>query len=402
MNWKRNLRFSTDALWRSPLRTALSASAVAIGIAAVAVLLAVGAGAERAFQAALEEMGKNLLSVNAGLTESDALRGSSRFYETLTLDDWRAVTDLASVERAAPVADSELFLRVGDRTVRATVIGTTPEFRDTNHQRLRAGRFIDDDDVAEASRVAVIGAHVVRELFLGEWPLGERLHVDGVPFTVIGILREKGLDSTGADEDSRILIPVVTAQRRLLDVDYLNRISVQAISRLAMVEAQTEIGELLRSRHELTNGDDFMILDQATVLRAQTQADRSFSRLLAGLAALTLGLGGTGLLAVSLLGVRERYGEIGLRLAVGALPSQVLLQFLAEAAMIAVVGAFAGLMAGAGATMIGERLLGWQLALTWKSVVVPILVSLALSVVFGAYPAFRAARLDPIVALRSK
>jgi putative ABC transport system permease protein len=406
VNWKKNLSLSVQALTRSRWRTLLSASSLSIGIAAVVLLFGVGEGAERAYREALEGMGKNLLSVSAEQSESGALRGTGRQVETLTLADMNAMVDeLDCVERAAPMAMNNFDLRYGGRTLNATVIGTTPEFQHTNNQVVAAGRFLDEGDVEGASRVAVIGAYVVRELFFGEQPLGERLLVDGAPFIVVGILEEKGIDATGSTEDSRILIPVRTAQRRLMNVDYLDRIFVQAVSEPALSLAEAGIRSLLRLRHGLdgaSDEDDFTLRTQAALVETLEETDRSFSRLLAGLATLTLGLGSMGLLAVSLLSVRERHSEIGMRLAVGALPRQVLLQFLAETVMVSLLGAFAGLLIGGAGIILGEGLIGWQLAMGWEALAYPLLISMAIAIVSGVYPALRAAQLDPIVALRSQ
>jgi putative ABC transport system permease protein len=406
VNWKKNLSLSVQALTRSRWRTLLSASSLSIGIAAVVLLFGVGEGAERAYREALEGMGKNLLSVSAEQSESGALRGTGRQVETLTLADMNAMVDeLDCVERAAPMAMNNFDLRYGGRTLNATVIGTTPEFQHTNNQVVAAGRFLDEGDVEGASRVAVIGAYVVRELFFGEQPLGERLLVDGAPFIVVGILEEKGIDATGSTEDSRILIQVRTAQRRLMNVAYLDRIFVQAVSEPALSLAEAGIRSLLRLRHgldETSEEDDFTIRTQAALLETLEETDRSFSRLLAGLATLTLGLGSMGLLAVSLLSVRERHSEIGMRLAVGALPRQVLLQFLAETVMVSLLGAFAGLLIGGAGIILGEGLIGWQLAMGWEALAYPLLISMAIAIVSGVYPALRAAQLDPIVALRSQ
>ena len=403
MNWGRNLKLSVQALARSRLRALLSSSSMAIGIAAITLLFGVGAGAEKAFQQSLEEMGKNLLSVGAQRKESDALRGRSRRYQTLTLGDWRAIMDeLPSVERDAPIAMNSFTMRYAGEAVIMTAIGTTPEFQLTNNQRLVAGRFIDDYDLMNNSRVAVIGSEVARLLFLGEQVLGERLLVDGAPFIVIGVLEEKGIDAGGSPQDERILVPVTTAQRRLLGVDYVDRIFVQAVSKEMMDSTMRDVRTLLRARHGLndTTADDFTIRDQSGLLATLRQTDRTLTRFLAGTAILTLGLASIGLLAVSLLSVRERHGEIGLRLAVGALPRQVLAQFLSEAVMIALLGAATGLLVGTFGIMVGEWLIGWQLTLSGMGVFYTFLISLVLSLLFGAYPALRAARLDPIVALR--
>jgi putative ABC transport system permease protein len=369
----------------------------------VTLLFGVGAGAEKAYQAALETMGKNLLSIGAQRKQGNALRGSNLRYQTLTLNDWRAIgEELDSIERAAPIAMKNFDLRYGGESVNMTVIGTTPEFQITNNQLLQAGRFIDEYDLNDVSRVAVIGSQVEKELFKGKPAIGERILVGGAPFIVIGVLVAKGVDPTGSPQDDRILVPVTTALQRLLAVDYIDRIFVQAVSKPMIDTAMKQLRELLRARHGLADktADDFTVRDQAIVLKAMNRTEQSLSKFLAGIATLTLGLASVGLLAVSLLSVRERHGEIGLRLAVGALPRHVLAQFLLEAVMIALIGAAAGLLVGVFGIIVGAWLLDWQLALTGKGVIYTFLISLLLSLVFGAYPALRAARLDPIIALR--
>ncbi len=405
MKWQKNLRFSFKAINRSRGRALLSISGVAIGITAVAILIGAGAGAERAFQKSLEQLGENLMAVNAARPETDALRGASQLYRTLKLNDWEAIKFLESVMRAAPVADGGRTLKVGRIAQAFTVLGTTPEFQEAKKFNLVAGRFIDQDDIDNRHRVAVVGADVVSDLYFGEWPLGERVSVGGVPFTIIGILKRKGLNPDGTSDDGQIIVPVTTAQRRVFNIDYLSRIFVQAVSQPAIDEANKDITALLRDEHgygQPNYTDDFEIQDQDSLLATQEQMKGSFSELTVGLAALTLGLGGVGLLAVSLLSVRERYGEIGLRIAVGARPRDILTQFLTESVLLAVMGGITGILVGGACILIGSQLTGWSMILTWESAAYPFLISLVIAVVFGAFPALRAARLDPIVALRSK
>ena len=406
MRWRKHLRHSVVALGRSRLRLLLSISSMAVGVAAVAMLFALGAGAERALEEALEELGRHLLVVNAGRTETNALRGGSRQVRTLELADWLAIVEqIPSVARAAPIASGASSLRVGRRSLETSIVGTTAEFLPTKNATLLAGRFIDDHDVAARARVAIVGSFVARELFFGEWPLGETLRVSGAPLTIIGVLEDKGTRPDGSNEDNQVIVPVSTALRRLLNVDEIDRIFVQASSKPAVRATEHEIRSLLRQRHGLDLSgapDDFEILDQDALLAAQAETGDGLFRLVAGLAALALGLAGVGLLAVSLLSVRERYDEIGLRLAVGALRRDILFQFLVEALLVAALGGVAGWLLGACGILLGERLSGWPLALTWRSLVIPFLISLGIAVIFGAYPALLASRLDPIVALRSK
>ena len=405
MKWRRNLLLSATAMWRAPQRTLLSVSGMAIGIAAVAVVVGLGAGAERALQQTLEQLGRNLLVVSAGRTETGALRGSSRQLRTLGMSDWQAITRLPQVERAAPIAMGTADLRAGDRSLQATVVGSTAELEEARNFRLLAGRFVDHEDVRDVRRVAVLGAQVVRELFFGEWPIGGGLQVGGVPFTVIGVLESKGLSPAGTNQDDQIIVPVSAAQRRLLDSEHLDRIFVQFRSNQAVGPGERDRRSLLRARHALDvsgAADDFEIQDQDALLAAQAETGGRFTLLVSALAALALLLGAVGLLAVSWLSVRDRRGEIGLRLAVGGRRRDIGLQFLSEAVLIAVVGGLAGSALGAAGILLGERLSGWPLAWTWRSAVYPFVLSLAVAVVFGAYPALRAARLDPIVALSSE
>jgi putative ABC transport system permease protein len=410
MNWRGNLWLSMRALSRARSRTLLSSSSMAIGIAAMVMLFGIGAGTQQAFEQAMEAMGKNLLAIGAQRRQADALRGGGWRYQSLTLADYQAIaSELDNVNLAAPIAMTSALLQYRGESVTSTVIGTTPEFEHTNNQHPVAGRFIDSTDLEDRARVAVIGAEVARKLFFNEQPLGERLQVNGAPYTVIGVLQEKGVDQTGSSQDDRVLVPVTTAQRRLLNVDYVDRIFVQAASRELIGATMQSIEKLLRSRHNLDQpgpeeapmNNDFTITDQASLLNTLNRTDRSLSRLLGGIAGLTLGLASLGLLAMSLLSVRERQGEIGLRLTMGAMPGQILAQFLAEAMIIALLGAMAGFLIGAAGIILGQELLGWRMLLTWANLGYTFLIALGLSLLFGAYPALRAARLDPIVALRS-
>jgi len=375
-----------------------------MGIAALFVLMSLAAGAEKAFEDALSSMGKNLLAIGSERKKADALRGQGARYQTLTLDDSRALaTEVAGVERVAPIAMNNFTLRYGGDETVATVIGTTPEYRDSNVMYPSVGRLIDDTDVQGQSRVAVIGAQIAKELFHGEQPLGETVQIGGAPFTVVGVLRAKGSDAGGVPQDDKVLVPVTTAMRRLLNVDYVDRIFVQAESSKLVATATEGARQLLRQRHaldDLNRADDFTIRDQANLVRTVRRSDETMQRFLSGLSVLLLALACIGLLAVSLLSVRERHAEIGLRLAVGALPRQIMLQFLFEAAMIAALGALSGLFVGVIGIILGQWLMGWQMQITGLNTLYSMLIPLGLATLSGAYPAHRASRLDPMQALR--
>ncbi len=405
MRWSTSLRQSCRALARSGWRTTLSAVGVAVGVASVALLIGAGAGADRALRESLAPLGRNLLVVNAARRESSALRGLGGRGTTLTVEDGLAVAArVPGVSIVAPSVEAPRLATAEGRAVPVRVNGTTPGFQQARSFPLVAGRFLDEEDLRESRRVAVVGAPVVEQLFEGEIPLGESLRIGGVPFRIVGVTRKKGVSSNGANDDELVMVPLTTAMRRLLDVDSLDRIYIQAESEEAVPVVLRGLVELLRRRHGVpaAGTDDFSVRDQTAIARAQREVSGPLSRVVPTLAALALGLGGVGLLAVCLLSVRERTSEIGLRLAVGGLPREILLQFLAEAVLVSILGGLLGLTVGAASLAAAAALTRWPMALVWQAFVYPFLLSVAIALVFGAYPAWRAARLDPIVALNHR
>jgi putative ABC transport system permease protein len=375
-----------------------------IGIASLFVLFALSAGADQAFERALASMGKNLLAIGSIRQETNALRGVGTRVRTLTLSDWKAIAEeLDGVERAAPIAMQNFAIRYRARATTATVIGTSPDYQYSNAHDPSVGRFFDADEMANLSRVALVGAQVAKELFQGEQPIGEYLQIGGAPYEIIGVLEAKGTDAGGMPQDDKVLVPVTTAIRRLLNVDYIDRIFVQAASRQQIPVVMDNIRQLLRDRHALIatySPDDFTIRDQTELLKTIRRSDETMQRFLRGLSVLLLSLASAGLLAVTLLSVRERHAEIGLRLAVGALPRHVVVQFLGEATMVAFLGAISGLLLGGFGIILGQWLMEMQMQITGLNTVYTMLVPLGLALLAGAYPALSAARLDPIVALR--
>ncbi|HEV7509181.1 MAG TPA: ABC transporter permease [Thermoanaerobaculia bacterium] len=412
MKLARSLRPALRALAAHRLRVGLALSGVAIGVAAVLLTSALGAGAQREVNGSLEAMGTNLLVVRPAPAKRLVARKEVRgFVTTLTQADAAALDELERVDEAMPGMEGTVRVKGGGGSVTATVLGATRAFPRVRRFRLQAGRFFDAEDEAGARRVAVLGARVAERLF-GDEPaaslIGRGLRLRGIPFEIAGVLEAKGALADGSDEDNTIVIPIRTALRRVFNVAYLNTVFVtvrdvrEPGGRDGMNAAQAEIGALLRQRHRLqgpAQADDFAVQDKAKLLSSQRETVGTLTLFVAGLSALALLVGGTGILALMLLSVKERTGEIGLRLAVGARPRDILIQFLAEATALALGGWLAGVALAALGTV------GLALGTSWK-VAVPagaLLASLAMALItglgFGALPARRASRLPPIRAL---
>jgi len=398
------VRWLIGAQVRSGTRALLALGTVGLGIAATLITLALSAGATRELEAASRSVGRNLLMVAPAQVLAPVTRGGEWYVSRrLERDDVdRIASEVRHVARLAPVLESELRVELGREDTVTGVRGVTPAFVDLRHLEVESGRMLDDRDERERGRVAVVGRYVAVRLAGGEAIVGRTLLVAGVPFRVVGLLAERGMSADGQNEDDQVLIPLETARRRLLGAEWLTRILVQAESAEAMASVAAEARVVLRDRHHLaaSDADDFRI---APVLRSSEVRERSvaFTRGMATLfAAVTLAVGGVGVLAVSFLNVRDRRREIGLRRAVGARRRDVARLFVAESSLLSAAGGLLGVGVGAAAAALLGAALDWRLAIDLRAVVVPLMLSLALGVVFGLAPALAAARVTPIEALR--
>jgi putative ABC transport system permease protein len=408
MRWVRNIALSRKALWRHRTRTLLALAATAAGVAAVLAMVAIGEGARAEIVTRLQAMGRTVLVVNAAPAERRGGRSSARgaTVETLTLRDAQAIADGSGfVLRVAPSQDLAKQVTHLDRTTSATVRGTTPDYVQIRAFALATGRFFSPEESRAGLRVAVLGSQVAERLFPDADPVGSVIRIGRVPFAVIGVLAAKGLSIDGAaEEDNQIVVPIKTALRRLFNVDYLRMIYLEVSDAGLMDEAAEEVAVIVRERHRLERygrPDDFAIQNQRVVIEAELATVASFRRMITGMGGMALVVGGVGILSIMLLSVGERRGEIGLRVAVGARRRDIWLQFLVEALSLAAAGGLVGLLVGLGSTWVVSAATEWNATVTPTSIAVAVSASIAVGLASGVYPAFRAAALRPIDALRA-
>ncbi len=399
MIWE-TLAVALRAIRTNALRSVLTCLGIIIGIAAVIAVTALGQGAQQAVQEQIAAMGTNLLFVRPGQQRS---MGVSQGEKPLTIEDadslLRDTTTLAAV---VPQMNRTFQVEHLDSNVSSNVVGTTPEYPEVENYKLAAGRFFNGSEVEGRRRVAVVGSETVTNLRrTPEEMLGSSIKIGGVQFEVIGVFAAKGQASFFSPDD-QIVVPISTARFRLIGGERLRSISLQVISPDQIPRAMTEIERVLRRQHKLREGqeNDFSIRDQSELRATFESTTRTFSMLLAGIAAVSLVVGGIGIMNIMMVSVTERTREIGVRKALGATKRGILLQFLTEALTLCLLGGLLGILVGGGAAALMARFAGWRTIVTPDSVLLAVSFAAMVGLFFGIYPAARAARMDPIEALR--
>jgi len=405
------VRFAVGAIAAHPMRSALTSLGVVIGVAAVIMMTSIGLGAQQRVEDALSSLGTNMLVVRPGAPRGAGggfVRGGGGSGASLTVDDAEAMRALEGVRAVSPAINGGAQLVYQGANWSSRIEGVTPDYLVARDLEIVAGQMFDEAAADSGRKVAVLGQTVVRELFgEGVDPVGQRMRIGPIPFTVVGVLGEKG-QSGFQDQDDIVVIPLDAARSRVIGRgpgsrgNSVNQVYVKAVDEDALYRLEQDVAELLRERHRIRPGeeDDFNVQNLTSIQEAAQSSTATFTILLAAVAGVSLVVGGVGIMNIMLVSVTERTREIGLRMAIGARRGDVLTQFALESVALSLLGGLLGLVLGVGGALLMSKFGDWPAAIPAWAAPLAIGFSTFVGVVFGAYPAWRAAQLDPIEALR--
>lgn len=391
------------ALRRNRLRSGLTALGIIIGVGSVIAMVAVGNGAQARIASEVAALGQNVLTIFAGSSQSKGVNAGSGTSSTITLADAEAIArEVTDVVATSPEVSTSTQAIANGRNWSTSVVGESPDYLIIRDWKLAAGAMFSDRDVRATAKVAVIGSKTAHELFGPLNPLGQTVRVKNIPFVITGVLTSKGAGMGGQNQDDRIIIPYTTAMKRITGDKYLRSINVQIANSARMEVAQQQIVSLLRQRHRLSpdQDDDFNIFNQKEIADTANSITKVVTLLLGAIAGISLLVGGIGIMNIMLVSVTERTREIGIRIAVGAQPSAIKLQFLMEAMMLSLLGGLLGVILGIAASRLVEVLADFKTIVSFDTIILACGVCFAIGISFGFYPAQKAAALNPIDALR--
>ena len=397
------VKLALRALARNAARSALTMLGIIIGVASVIAMVSLGQGAQKLVEEQISNMGSNLLIVMAGSQRSGGMRGGAGTSTTLTPDDLTAILrEIPSIAAGTPNISANVPMVAGNQNWTTRAEGVDVSYPQIRVRAVAHGQFFTEGDVRSAARVAVIGTTVANALYPGQDAVGQTVRVRNLTFRVVGILQAKGQSQMGQDQDDTVLMPYTTVMKKLLATNYVSSLQLSAVNKEVTEEASRDISALLRGRHSLRAGqeDDFSVRNLSEVAESAAETSRVMTMLLSGIAAVSLLVGGIGIMNIMLVSVTERTREIGIRMAVGARARHVQAQFLIESVVLGLAGGLAGILVGVGAAYGLSKGFGWAQALSPMAMFGSAIFSMLIGVFFGYYPARKAAQLDPIEALR--
>jgi putative ABC transport system permease protein len=397
------LRVGLRALARNKMRSLLTMLGIIIGVGAVIAMISIADGARAQVQAQIASMGTNVLMVFPGSSNFGGVRSGAGGVTTMTEDDALAIRrEAPSVARVSPTTRTGAQIVAGNLNWNTSIQGASPDWFEIRDWPVVDGLSFTELDVRSAAKVCVLGATVVDNLFPAADPVGQVIRINKVPFTVLGVMARKGGNAMGNDQDDLIVVPYSTAQKRLQGIAHIQGMMISAVSKERVAEAEQQISQVLRRRHRIPPGgdDDFRIRAQSDIAATAEETSRVMRLLLGSIASVSLLVGGIGIMNIMLVSVTERIREIGIRMAVGARPADILLQFLLEAIILSTVGGLLGVAFGVATSQIVSKAAGWPVLLAPASIGMAFGFAVAIGVFFGFYPARKAALLDPIEALR--
>lgn len=399
--YKESFLMAWASLIANKLRSLLTMLGIIIGVAAVIALVSIGNGVKQDIEDSISSLGSNLLVVLPGAPRTPGARSSQGSMKSLKISDYEAIAKLEGVKAASPMTNGSYVVIYQNKNWTTSVAGVNSNFQDVNNWTMTSGRFFSDKNVQNRERVAVVGETVVKNLFTDEDPVGKEIRVKNIPFRVIGVLKSKGNGTMGNDQDDTVLIPYTTSMERVEGIDYLRRVYVVAKDDGGIDRLQADIENLLRVRHNIkdTNLDDFNIQNMKSIMETVAQTTGTFTLFLGAVAAISLVVGGIGIMNIMLVSVTERTREIGVRKALGATYSVIVTQFLIEAVVISLIGGFIGIAFGIGASKVIGMVSGMSTIVSVPTIIMSFAFSMAIGLIFGIYPARKAAKLNPIDAL---
>ena len=399
--YKESFLMAWASLIANKMRSILTMLGIIIGVAAVIALVSIGNGVKQDIQNSISSLGSNLLMVMPGAPRTPGVRPSAGSMKSLKVSDYEAISKLDGVKAASPMTNGSYVVIYQNKNWTTSVSGVSYNYLDVNNWSMKSGRFLSEKNVQNRERVAVVGKTVVKNLFGDEDPVGAEIRVKNIPFRIIGVLNSKGSGAMGNDQDDMVIIPYTTAMERVEGVDYLRMIYVVGKDENGIDRLQSDIENLLRVRHGIkdTNLDDFNIQNMNSIMETMEETTGTLTLFLGAVAAISLVVGGIGIMNIMLVSVTERTREIGVRKALGATYNVIVTQFLIEAVVISLMGGIIGIILGIGSSKLIGMASGMSTVISIPTIVMSFAFSMAIGLIFGIYPARKAAKLNPIDAL---